>query len=77
MTVEWMIDVLGWVGAGLLLLAYAMVSAERWRGGSFKFQSLNVAGSVLLIVNTVHYGAYPSAVVNAVWIGIAVYTLVR
>ena len=55
------IDVMGWAGAALLLFAYGMVSAERWRGGAFKFQLSNIIGSVFLIANTVYYGAFPSA----------------
>ena len=77
MTLHLAIDVMGWTGAALLLLAYGMVSSERWRGGAFKFQLLNIIGSVLLIANTVYYGAFPSAVVNAVWIGIALFTLAK
>ena len=77
MTLKLAIDVMGWSGAALLLFAYGMVSAERWRGGAFKFQLSNIIGSVFLIANTVYYGAFPSAAVNTVWIGIAAYTLAK
>jgi len=70
-------DILGWVGATLLLGAYVLVSSKRLEGDSLAYQLLNLAGSGLLIVNSAHYGAYPSVGVNVVWIGIAVFTIAR
>jgi hypothetical protein len=68
-------DALGWAGAVVLLVAYAMVSSKKLAGDSNAYQSLNIVGSVLLAVNTVFYGAYPSSVVNMLWIGIAVFSM--
>jgi len=75
MTTRLWIDMIGWVGAMLLLAAYALVTTERWRGRSFRFQLCNAFGSACLIANTVYYRAYPSAVVNVVWVMIAVFAL--
>ena len=69
-------DVIGWVGAAVLLVAYAMVSARKWEGHSSLFQFLNVSGSLLLAANTIFYGSYPSTFVNLVWAAIAVFTIV-
>lgn len=77
MTVTLMVDMLGWAGAGVLLVAYYQVSAGRWQGDAPRFQALNVLGSLLLIVNSGYHGAYPSVFVNIVWAGIAVFTLAR
>ena len=71
------VDGLGWVGATLLLIAYALVSLRGYRGTSAPFQLLNLAGSVLLIVNSAYYGAYPSAFLNVIWIGIAIAAIAR
>ncbi len=72
-----MIDVIGWLGAALLLAAYALVSARRLQGNAISYQILNLVGGACLVVNTIYYGAFPSSVVNLVWIGIAVYTIAR
>ncbi len=72
---EALVDIVGWIGAIALLVAYAMVSARRVEGDSTSYQSLNLVGSVLLIVNTVYYRAYPSAFLNLVWGAIAVYAI--
>lgn len=71
------VDLLGWVGAIILLTAYALVSLKRLEGNSTLYQILNLIGGACLIVNTFAYGAYPSTAVNLVWIGIAVITLAR
>jgi len=70
------VDILGWIGASLVIIAYFMVSTRRAAGDALSYQLLNITGGVLLIINTVFYGAYPSSVVNLVWIAIAVYSLI-
>ncbi len=70
-----LIDVLGWIGAIALLIAYMLVSTKRVEGDSTGFQLLNIVGSIFLIVNTFHYGAYPSGALNIFWIAIAIYAI--
>ena len=65
------IDILGWLGAVLLLGAYACVSFRKLRADGALYQMVNGLGSCFLVVNTVHYHAFPSAFVNVIWIGIA------
>jgi hypothetical protein len=76
MMVEWVIDAAGWIGAALLLTAYALVSSKRLEGGSVPYQLLNLGGGVLLALNSAYHGALPSVAVNAVWIVIGVATLI-
>ncbi len=75
MNKEALVDIVGWIGAIALLVAYALVSARRVEGDSTSYQSLNLVGSILLIVNTIYYRAYPSAFLNLVWGAIAVYAI--
>jgi hypothetical protein len=65
-------DALGWLGAILLLVAYVLVSSKRVDGRTASYQLLNIVGSLLLLSNNVHYGAYPSGFVNLVWSLVAV-----
>ena len=71
------IDVGGWLGAALLLLAYYLVSAGKVRGSSVRYQALNIVGSLLLGLNAFYYGAMPSVGIDVAWIGIGVLVLVR
>jgi len=68
-------DGVGWVGAAALLVAYAMVSHKKLEGNSAAYQVLNISGSLLLAANTIFYGSYPSAFVNLIWAGIAVFSI--
>ena len=72
-----MIDVGGWLGAILLLLAYFLVSTKRVGGASIRYQSLNVVGSILVGANAFYYTALPSFSVNVVWIMIGIAALTR
>ena len=72
---EVLLNVLGWIGAFLLLLAYALVSFKKLEADSQTYQLLNITASVLLLVNTIYYGAYPSSFVNAVWTVIAFFAI--
>ena len=74
---EWSINVVGWSGALVVLLAYALVSTRRVEGDSGFFQVLNISGAALLSVNTFYLGSYPSSFVNVIWIGIGGYALYR
>jgi hypothetical protein len=67
-----LIDALGWIGAFSLIAAYFCVSFRKIAADSALYQFMNAVGSLLLIVNTVYYRAYPSAFVNIVWIAIAI-----
>jgi len=71
------INVLGWIGGILVLIAYWLVSTGRVRGNSLLFQSLNICGSVCLIINSAYFGAFPSVGVNVFWIIIAFYSLFK
>ena len=72
-----MIDVLGWTGTVLYLVAYSLVSLKKVEGDSPLYQGINIVAGVLLIINTFYWRAYPSLGLNAAWIGIAVFTLGR
>lgn len=68
---ELWVDILGWMGAVLILTAYALISFRKIEGGSFRYQLLNIFGSIFLVVNTFYYGAIPSTLVNIIWAIIA------
>lgn len=74
---KFLIDGVGWLGAGLLLVAYAFVSFRKLRADSLWYQSMNGLGSLFLVVNTFYYRAFPSTFVNVVWITIAIAAAVR
>ena len=74
--VEVMIEVLGWLGAALLIGAYAMLSYGPIDANRKLYQSLNIAAALLLAVNTAWHRAWPSTALNVIWMIIAAGTLI-
>jgi hypothetical protein len=72
-----MIDIIGWVGSVMVIIAYAMNIAKRLASDSSWYYFLNIFGSGCLIANTYYHHAIPSAVVNVIWVSIALVALVR
>ena len=70
-------EIIGWVGSGAILLAYALVSAGRISSNSKNYQLLNLFGAIGIIINSGIRGAYPSVGLNVVWLFIAIYGLVK
>ncbi|KQW48902.1 hypothetical protein ASC77_09285 [Nocardioides sp. Root1257] len=71
------VNVLGWLGMALLIGAYALVTASRIHATGLVFQLMNLFGGGFLMVNSAYYGAWPSAVLNLVWVGIGTVGLAR
>ena len=65
--------IIGWAGAGLLLLAYFLLIHRDLTSRSRMYQWMNVVGALLLSVNTFSIGAYPSFVTNALWFLVGLY----
>ena len=68
-------DIIGWTGALLVLYAYFMVSTGRLRPDSWLFQATNISGAFALALMTFYHHAYPSTVVNIIWIFIGLFSL--
>ena len=72
-----LIEATGWIEAGLILLAYAMLSTGRIAARSRLYQGLNLLGAMGFVVNSGWNGAIPSAALNVIWMGFSCYALWR
>ena len=70
-------DILGWIGTVLYLVAYLLISLKKLEGDSPVYQGMNIAEGILLVINTFYWRAYPSLGLNVAWIGIGLFTLGR
>ena len=61
------VEVAGWVGASLILLAYLLLSMGKVTGQSTLYQGMNIVGAAGFIINGWWHGAIPSAVLNVIW----------
>ncbi|MFL6830745.1 MAG: hypothetical protein ACJ8D5_09040 [Sphingomicrobium sp.] len=66
--VELAVEVAGWIGATLILLAYLLLSAGRLTGQSLVYQAMNVVGAAGFVINGWWHGAVPSAALNVLWL---------
>jgi hypothetical protein len=66
--VEIAVEVAGWSGAALILLAYLLLSAGKLTGQSLTYQAMNVVGAAGFIINGWWHGALPSAALNVLWL---------
>ena len=75
-----MIEIAGWAGAALILLAYLLLSAGRLTGQSLVYQGMNVVGAAGFVVNGWWHGALPSAALNVIWMligGVALWRIAQ
>ena len=72
-----LIEVIGWAGAVLILVAYGLLSAGKLSGRSVSYQVMNVVGATGFVINSGYNGAIPSAALNVIWVGIGVVALVK
>jgi hypothetical protein len=75
--VEIAVEVAGWAGAMLILLAYLLLSAGKLTGQSVVYQAMNVVGAAGFIINGWWHGAIPSAALNVLWMLIGTVALIR
>ncbi len=61
------LEALGWVGALLLVGAYALNSNGWMASDGLTYQLLNLAGSLVLMYYTYQKKAYPNTILNLVW----------
>ena len=74
---EIFVETIGWIASILIVGAFALNSFGKIPATSKWYQLANLVGGIFFIVNTVYHKAYPSAVVNVVWVIIAVSALIK
>ena len=77
MTIDILMEVVGWAGAVLILAGYGLLSAGKLDGKSPIYQWLNVLGALGFIANSAWHSAWPSAILNVIWVGIGLVALVK
>ena len=75
--IDQLVEVAGWIGAVLILLAYLLLSMGKLTGRSAIYQWMNVVGAAGFTVNGWWHEALPSAALNVIWMMIGAVTLWR
>lgn len=74
---EIFVETIGWIASILIVGAFAWNSFGKIPATSKLYQLANLVGGIFFIINTVYHKAYPSAVVNVVWVIIALSALLK
>lgn len=74
---EFLIQTLGWIGTGLVLFAYYLVSAKKISATSFLYQLMNLLGVIGVGIGVYHVHAWSALALQVVWGTIALASLVR
>ena len=70
-------QVVGWIGAFLVVLAYFLVSYKKVQGNSRIYQLMNLIGAVGVAINASYQEAWPPFAIQVVWFTIAVVSLIK
>lgn len=71
------VEVFGWVGAVLLLLAYYLSSRGIYPATSKESLIINMIGGLGLMINGAYHRALPSVGLNLVWTVVGVTALIK
>lgn len=71
------VDIIGWIGAVLIVGAYALNIQGKLHSDSLPYILANLIGGICFIINTLYLKAYPSAAVNIIWVIIALFAIIR
>lgn len=72
-----LVEAIGWGGTGMIIASYALTSFAVIAATSPWNQLLNVVGSLGIALVSFRKRAYQPAVLNLVWLGIALISLLR
>ncbi len=67
-----LIETLGWIASVLIVGSYALNITGRLHAESKYYVWANIVGGLFFVINTYFHGAYPSMVVNIIWVIIAI-----
>ena len=68
---EFVYNVIGTLGAILVLLGFYRTSIGKWKNRSFIYELDNLVGALLLVIYQFHHHAFISVVVNVIWAAVA------
>jgi hypothetical protein len=72
-----LMDIIGWLGAATVIVAYGLNSYQKIKSDSYPFQIANLAGGILLIIYAFYKKADANVFINIVWVIIAISSLFK
>lgn len=70
-------EIIGWIGAVAYVVTYFLLSIRLLSSSGILYHALNALGGLCLVVNAIYLKDNPTFFVNAVWMAIALASVVR
>lgn len=70
------VSIVGWTGAILVLLAYALVTLNKIKLVGWQYPLLNIAGGAGLVLTAYTSEAWPLVALNGIWIAVGIVGLI-
>jgi DNA integrity scanning protein DisA with diadenylate cyclase activity len=74
---NYFVEIIGWIGAVLIIGAYYLNINGKLKSSSALYILSNLLGGIFFTINTLVHQAYPSMIVNIIWVIIAVAALFK
>ena len=74
---ELLIEILGWIASVLIVGSYAFNISGKLSTNSKWYVWANIIGGLFFVINTYFHQAYPSMVVNIIWVIIAIVMILK
>lgn len=74
---NYFIETIGWIGAVLIVGAYFFNINGKLKSSSVVYIISNLVGGVFFTINTYVHQAYPSMIVNIIWVIIAIAAILK
>ena len=74
---ELLIEILGWIASVLIVGSYAFNISGKLSTNSKWYVWANIIGGLFFVINTYFHQAYPSMVVNIIWVIIAIIMILK
>lgn len=71
------VEIIGWIGAVLITGSYFLNINGKIKSSSTIYITSNLLGGIFFTINTLVHQAYPSMIVNIIWVFIAVAALFK
>lgn len=70
-------EIVGWIGAGLIVIDYFLLATKKLSSTSRIYHLMNLLGAIGIGINAYVKGATPSIASNTIWSLIAIYGLYK
>ena len=70
---DWIYNIIGIIGVISVLSAYFMLQSSIMVAHDITYLTMNILGSLCILLSLIRFWNLPSAIIQTVWVGISIY----